>query len=275
MRNGDIKSLRLLYRKYSSLLLEKDEMGQQAIRKIGGEDHLEILIFILPSIETYLLERDNKGKTFLQDIVERGNLCFLEYILDYYREVKIRKNHTFLIKDVEKNNLLHIAAENNQYQVARFLYEKIPILLNQKNERGESPLFVACKNENYSVAKVLYRNNKLYDQTNKNNENILHVVLGRNSFCDKMINFIQFIEPSISDLMMKKDKFRRTALIALCQNSHTGDEKYYIYIVNMLIKKLKGNSAKRIKYIFPSNSKDLSPIMEAKSFGKKKISKNY
>lgn len=58
-------------------------------------------------------------------------------------------------KDVHQDTCLHIAARNGQWQVLNTLLTDFPVKINEKNEKGFTPLLCAVSADHVECAELL------------------------------------------------------------------------------------------------------------------------
>lgn len=143
---------------------------------------------------------DNKGKTALIRAIEEGKLETMHGLLGLGANLQIT--------DHDKENGLHKAARLKDKKCAQIILSKNKSLLEAKNNRGETPLFVAVNEGYFDTVEVLIQAGATVNTENNDRIVPLLVAIERGNNYEKTIN--RLLQSGAS--LMVTDKNGNTAI---------------------------------------------------------------
>ncbi|KAH9619262.1 hypothetical protein KSS87_008026 [Heliosperma pusillum] len=111
------------------------------------DENERMINFIVGQSSTLLTQRDSKRDLPVHVAVRAGHKRVVENLVNLADE---EENGGFLMlnkENCEKNTPLHIALENQQLDIAVYLFGKCPQVCNRLNSQNISPLYLAIKAE--------------------------------------------------------------------------------------------------------------------------------
>lgn len=143
---------------------------------------------------------DNKGKTALIRAIEDEKFETMHGLLDLGTNLQLT--------DHDKENALHKAARLKDKKFAHFVLSKDRSLLEAKNSRGETPLFIAINEGYFDIAELLIQTGATVNTTSNDGSVPLLVAIGRGTSHEKITTTLLQSDASL----MVADKNGNTAL---------------------------------------------------------------
>ena len=145
-----------------------DKEGNTLLHVAAHENYIELMNFLLGTGKMHVDAKNHRQQTALHLACELGRFNFFLNIVKYKPEL--------FATDVNGNTLLHLLCANGRETVdekliATQLVTTCPILINQQNHKGKTPLWLANDGSKYGIAKLLLERGANLD-TEDNNEGL-------------------------------------------------------------------------------------------------------
>ncbi|KAF7823001.1 protein ACCELERATED CELL DEATH 6-like [Senna tora] len=139
--NRDKDMLELILSKKPNWVHLKDEEGRFPLHYAAYEGYLKGVSFLIEKCASCTMECDNKGFYPIHLAAAGGYVEVVDELLKWCPDPAE-------MVDKKGRNFLHIAAGTGKYKVVSYILQhpKLEKMINQKDEKGNSPLHVATRN---------------------------------------------------------------------------------------------------------------------------------
>ena len=220
--------------------LFKFAQGNSDKRHVDEVLDLSILQLFIDAGANFNIQ-NSQGDTFLHLVCYRGLNHILEDLSKDVKKAK-RLNLDFSVVNNQKESLLHKACAGKKLLTVQKLIALVNI--DAENEDEVTPLLLCAKHGYAEIALFLWENGASLTHTDKSGQNILHLILSNSSISREMKQLFERIVKANPNLILKKDKKKRTPFHVLAENGHIG-------ILELLLSYLPGESE---KYFVKKNS---------------------
>ncbi|XP_048076928.1 SMC5-SMC6 complex localization factor protein 1 isoform X1 [Ursus arctos] len=210
--------------------------GETALHRACINNQVEklILLLSLPGIDINV--KDNAGWTPLHEACNYGNTVCVQEILQRCPEVD-------LLTQVDGVTPLHDALSNGHVEIGKLLLQRGgPVLLQQRNSKGELPLdYVVSseiKEELFAITKIEDTVENFHAQAEKH---FYHQQLEFGSFLlsRMLLNFCSIFDLSSEFLLAFKGLTHRNALLVACKNYKETTSAHTDWLLDLYARNIK------------------------------------
>ncbi|KAL3853732.1 hypothetical protein ACJMK2_017249, partial [Sinanodonta woodiana] len=196
-RSENVEIMKLLSAEES--VTGKNIFGSTVLHVAASNGNLKMVKYLAETLPQMAHETSNDGFTVLHNAGYGGNIHVLNILLEKGLDIMARTDTL--------ENILHLAAENSQLPMVKYLIEMYPFLITQTDNKGTTAVHYAATGGNLQILMALLE--KGLDITAQNNygENVLHFSATTNH-----VLMIKYLLESCTDLLKHTTKIGRTPL---------------------------------------------------------------
>lgn len=192
---GNLTMAELMLKKNADIEV-MDNDGNTLLHAAVGSGNKPILKLLLDG-GLYIDAKNNEGRTPLMTAAMKSRADIAKYLVEQGADIAAKDNRgnnaykyavtggnkqliLLLMDDIEEktkngNNALHIAVASGSLEAVKAVAGECAELINEKNDEGETPIFLAAKNNQYVIMKNLVEKGADITQYDNQSRTVLHL----------------------------------------------------------------------------------------------------
>ncbi|KAL3872338.1 hypothetical protein ACJMK2_040269 [Sinanodonta woodiana] len=171
----------------------KSNGGAHVLHIAAANDNLRIVIYLTETKPRLLQQKDKNGSTALHHAASKGSVPVIESLLEAGMDITARNN--------DNENMLHIAACNDNVTIVKYLIKTNPGLLQENDKYGWTALHHAALGGSVAVIKSLLAAGLDIAAKTNNSCNVLHIAA-----CNDNLNIVKYLIKTNPGILQHNDK---------------------------------------------------------------------